>query len=530
MGGFFGGDDDEAPPINFTPYTPIDATKSNPPINFMRIFDNVSQQEFVFKKSPKGERYLELKNLIQQRKDEYTEYSSKHRVFHNNKYRQSYLDSLEKRKEVIKNLEKEASKYQGNLGGTELQINDLSGRIPLDAPFETILHQISNISNIDTNLPNIRNLENFNNNLPNIGNISNINTDLPNILKLIPFDMRYAAMVANVSEKLRDLNDTINGLEISDPMVIERYQPFLKAFREANKLAMDRGFDIRYNGLDNKLREMGLNNSTTALGTIISLQKQRVDSEIENNLKEYAFANNLKQQSIDNLLKVGNTIAQEGELAYKQFAQDSSNQLQIRQQDLGVEELEQQRAKEILNAQLSQRNQNVNLEQLKLERAKEQANIDLQLRNQGLTFSQLEQQRAKEILNAQLSQRNQNINLEQLKLDRAKTERQSELAKRELTLNMLINRDPSKMGLNFIANNNTNAINAIGVTNNAMYQKQSNELQASSLEQERFRNEQAAKANSDPFGAILQQGASSFMGDFSGQIGSGLANKLLTKK
>ena len=66
MGGFFGGDDDEAPPINFTPYEPIDATKSNPPINFMRIFDNVSQQEFVFKKSPKGERYLQLKNLIQQ--------------------------------------------------------------------------------------------------------------------------------------------------------------------------------------------------------------------------------------------------------------------------------------------------------------------------------------------------------------------------------------------------------------------------------------------------------------------------------
>ena len=71
MGGFFGGDGDEAPPINFTPYEPIDATKSNPPINFMRIFDNVSQQEFVFKKSPKGERYLQLKNLIEQKKDEY---------------------------------------------------------------------------------------------------------------------------------------------------------------------------------------------------------------------------------------------------------------------------------------------------------------------------------------------------------------------------------------------------------------------------------------------------------------------------
>lgn len=446
MGGFFGGDDDETPPINFTPYTPIDATKLNPPINFMRIFDNVSQQEFVFKKSPKGERYLQLKNLIQQKKDEYNRIIPIANIF--NEYDDTRL------RDEITSLERQAAELEGSAGDTEIQINDLSGRIPLDAPFETVLPEIANLPNIHLHLPHVKNL--------------------------MPFEMRYAAMVANVSEKLRDLNDTITGLEVSDPMTIARYQPFLESFRQANRLAMEKGFDIRQNGLDNKLREMGLNNSTTALGTMISLQKQRVDAEIENNLKEYAFANNLKQQSIDNLLKTGNTIAQEGDLAYKQFAQDSSNQLQIRQQDLGVEELEQQRARAIQNAQLAERQQNIALESLKQEQGK--------------------------------------------------TERQSELAKRELTLNMLINRDPSKMGLNFIANNNTNAINAIGATNNAMYQKQSNELQASSLEQERFRNEQAAKANSDPFGAILQQGVSAFMGDFSGQMGSGLANKLLTKK
>jgi hypothetical protein len=549
MGGFFGGDDKEAPPINFTPYTPIDATKSNPPINFMRIFDNVSQQEFVFKKTPKGERYLQLKNLIQQKKDEYNQYTSLNRIFHTEEYRQRYLKSLEKRNDVIKNLEKEASKFARDSGGTEIQINDLSGRIPLDAPFESIipqianisnidtnlpnvrnlqnfnsnLPQIANISNIDTNLPNVRNLQNFNSNLPQIANISNIDTNLPNILKLMPFEMRYAAMVANVSEKLRDLNDTITGLEVSDPMTIERYQPFLKAFREANKLAMDRGFDIKYNGLDNKLREMGLNNSTTALGAMISLQKQKVDTEIENNLKEYAFANNLKQQSIDNLLKTGNTIAQEGELAYKQFAQDSSNQLQIRQQDLGIEDLEQQRARAIQNAQLAQRNQNISLEELRQQRAREQANIELQARNQNLALSQLEQQRAKDIVTNNLAQRNQNISLEELRQQRARFERQSELAKRELTLNMLINRNPFGQGLTHISNNNTNALNAIGATNNAMYQKQSNELQASSLEQERFRNEQAAK--SDPFGTILNTGLGAFAGGAGKELGKNLFKK-----
>lgn len=449
MGGFFGGDDEEAPPVNFTPYKPIDATKSNPPINFMRIFDNVSQQEFVFKKSPKGERYLKLQSQIKQKQNRLQEAEE---GFNRNKT-QFWIDRQNRLKSQIRSLEGEASNLERYGGDNEIQINDLSGRIPLDAPFESVLPEIANLPNIDMNLPHVR--------------------------ELIPFEMRYAAAVAESTQRLRELSDTITGLEVSDPMAIERYQPFLESFRQANRLAMDRGFDIKYNGLDNKLREMGLNNSTTALGAMISLQKQRVDTEIENNLKEYAFANQLKQESIQNLLKTGNTIAQEGELAYKQFAQDSSNQLQIRQQDLGVEELEQQRARAIQNAQLAERQQN--------------------------------------------------IALEGLKLDKGKTERQSELAKRELTLNMLINRDPSKMGLNFIANNNTNAVNAIGATNNAMYQKQSNELQASSLEQERFRNEQAANAENDPFGNILKSGISNFTSTVGGNLGSALTNKILKK-
>jgi len=440
MGGFFGGDD-EAPPINFTPYEPIDATKSNPPINFMRIFDNVSQQEFVFKKSPKGERYLQLKNLIQEKKNEYN------RGISNPTWYGNRTGSATNLQNEISNLEQQASSLEGGAGDTEIQINDLSGRIPLDAPFESVLPEIANLPNVDMNLPQVRGL--------------------------VPFKMRYAAMVTNVSERLRELSATITGLEVSDPMNMARYAPFLESFKKANRTAMERGFDIRYNGIDNKLREMGLNNSTTALGAMITLQKQKVDTEIENNLKEYAFANNLKQESINNLIKQGSTIAQEGDLAFKQMSQDSSNQLQIRQQDLGVEELDQQRARAIQNAQLAQRQQD--------------------------------------------------IALEGLKQDQGKTERQSELAKRELTLNMLVNRDPSKMGLNFIANNNTNSINAIGATNNAMYQKQSNELQASGLEQQRFANEQAAQ--SDPFGTILSTGLGAFAGDFGKSVGSNLLNK-----
>jgi hypothetical protein len=441
MGGFFGGDDDEAPPINFTPYTPIDATKNSPPINYMRMFDAISQQEFVFKKSPKGERYLQLKNLIQQKKDEYNRGVSNPNWFGNIK---GYDTNLQNE---ISSLEQQASMLESSAGDTEIQINDLSGRVPLDAPFETVLPEIANLPNVGLNLPNIR--------------------------ELLPFEMRYAAAVSDLSNRLRDLHDTITGLEVSDPMSIKQYEPMIKAFKDANRLAMEKGFDIRYNGLDAKLREMGLNNSTTALGAMITLQKQKVDTEIENNLKEYAFANNLKQQSIDNLIKSGSTLAQQGDLRYKQFAQDSDNQLKIRQQDLGVEELEQQRAKAILNAQLQERQQD--------------------------------------------------LATEGLKLDKGKAERQSELARRELTLNMLVNRDPSKMGLNFIANNNTNATNAIGLTNDAMYKKQSGELQASGLEQERFRNEQAAK--SDPFGNMLNTVVGTTIGGIGGGFGSTLGEK-----
>lgn len=441
MGGFFGGDKDEAPPVNFTPYTPIDATKNSPPINYMKMFDAISGQEFVFKKSPKGERYLKLQKSIQARKDLLNV------KMHPKGDIRAWQNRNNKLKNDIFNLEKDLNNIDNQNVDTEIQINDLSGRVPLDAPFETLLPEIANLPNVDLNLPQIR--------------------------ELLPFEMRYAAAVSDVSNRLRDLQDTITGLEVSDPMTIERYGPMIRAFKDANKLAMDRGFDIRYNGLDNKLREMGLNNSTTALGTMISLQKQKVDTEIENNIKEYAFANNLKQQSIDNLIKSGNTIAQEGDLRYKQFAQDSDNQLKIRQQDLGVKELEQQRA----NA----------------------------------------------ILNAQVAERQQDLATEGLKLDKGKAERQSELARRELTLNMLVNRDPSKMGLNFIANNNTNSVNAMGITNDAMYKKQANELQASSLEQERFRNEQAANANNNPFGTIIKTG----FGTLAGGLGGNLADKII---
>ena len=198
MGGFFGGDDDEAPPINFTPYEPIDATKSNPPINFMRIFDNVSQQEFVFKKSPKGDRYLQLKNLIQQKKDEYNRSSG-------SPFSNSFWAEKDRQQNEIASLERQAAELEGQAGDTEIQINDLSGRIPLDAPFESVLPEIANLPNINMNLPHVR--------------------------ELIPFEMRYATAVAESTQRLRELSDTRTGLEAYVTRTGERNKPFLEIFK-----------------------------------------------------------------------------------------------------------------------------------------------------------------------------------------------------------------------------------------------------------------------------------------------------------
>lgn len=438
MGGFFGGDDEESPPINFTPYEPMDATKINPPINYMRIFDDISGQEFVFKKSPQGERYLQLKNLIQQKKDEYNRGINIPTWYGNATGHDTNLQN------EIANLERQAGELEGRAGDTEISIRDLSGRPPIDAPFETVLPEIGDLQNVDLNLPQIQ--------------------------QLIPFEMRYAAAVSDVTNRMRTLNDTITGLEVTDPMAIQRHAPFIQAFKDANRRAMERGFDIRYNGIDNKLREMGLNNSTTALGAILTLQKQKTDTEIENNFKEYAFANQLKQESINNLIKSGSTLAQEGDSAFKMFAQDSGNQLQIRQQDLAT--------------------------------------------------SDLEQQRGRAIQAAQLQMRQQQLGLDALKLEKGGIERKSELAKRELTLNQQLARDPSKMGLNFIANNNTNAVNAVGVTNTGLFNKQQGELKASELEQERFRLNQMAQ--SDPFGNLLNTAVGTLAGSFAGGLGTSL--------
>lgn len=422
MGSF--NDDDEAPSVQFTPYKPLDAASQNPPINFMKVYDNISGQEFVFKKSPTGERYLQLKKLIDEKQNEYNRLNEpKSFKFHNlNEARSNQL------KNEIDNLESEASKLQFTAGDTTIETIDRSGRLPLDAPFESVIPEVANLSNVQ---------------------------DLPHMQQMVPYIMRYAAAVSDLTDRMRNLGNTIEGLEMTDPMTVARYQPFIQAFKQANKLAMDKGFDIKQNGLDNKLREMGLNNSTTALGVAMSLQKQRVDTEIENNLKEYSFANNLKQESIKNLIDIGTNLNKEGLFVANNLAQMNQDQLNYRQQ--------------------------------------------------------------------QVTQRGQDVQLEQLKQNKAAIERQSELDKRKLTLQMLMDRDPMKMGLNFIANNNTNAVNAIGVTNTGLAQLGQNQINASMAEIEKFKADQAAQSN--PLQSLLTTGVSTLAGAYTGGLGTALGLK-----
>lgn len=204
----------------------------------------------------------------------------------------------------------------------EISVEDVSGRVPLDSPYETVM---------------------------------------PEVGQLAPFTLRYAAAVADVTARLRTLGQSFENILMADPNSIPQLKPQIEAFKKANNMALEKGFDIASNGLDNKLRQMGLNASTTALGALITLQKQKVDTEVENNFKEQQFASGLKQETLQSMLGQGKLMAEEGNLELNKFATESQNELTARGQDLNREQLVQQRSNNLLQAEIRRREIGLNL-------------------------------------------------------------------------------------------------------------------------------------------------------------------------
>lgn len=290
--GMFDDDDDEAPPIQMTPFAPTKAADQFRPINFLQIMDDITGEEFSFVKGIGGKRYLEIQDKIRKTEEEINEINTGPKRFAATNIRRALAEhELDRLKSQLKESENEPDENGLKLGQVRMRSGNTRNRIPFDEP-----------------------------------------------IKLDNEDLKYVAAVADVTSRLRNLSDTIQTIESVDPALISQNQPVINAFKEANKRALDRGFDFKQNGLDAKLSKMGLSNSSTALGAQIALARERVDAEINNNLKETMLAQKLKQDTISNMYKMGDTFVQEAGLGLKSREQE----LAKRKQNLEAETVRRQ--------------------------------------------------------------------------------------------------------------------------------------------------------------------------------------------
>jgi hypothetical protein len=151
-----------------------------------------------------------------------------------------------------------------------------------------------------------------------------------------------AAAVIALTQSMRQLIGTIEQVERSNPMLLEQNQGLLQNFRAAQQLAVERNFDIRQNGIDTKLAKMGLLNSSTGLGAQVFLARERADAQLKADLDYSTLAQNLKQQSLENMYKRGDQLANTANVELGRFATETRNQLEMRGQDMQAQQAEQQ--------------------------------------------------------------------------------------------------------------------------------------------------------------------------------------------
>jgi len=303
-------------------------------------------------------------------------------------------------------------------GNLSVHTRDISGKPPIDSPIA--------VNNLDLRLPEVGKLADFNN--------------------------RYAAAVATLTGELRDLQNTIGIIENTAPELIPQNKALIDSFKAASQKAMDKGFDIRSNGIDSKLRQMGLANSSTALGTQIALARERVDADINNALQVAELGHKTKQQTLANQYQLGQQIVQQAGIELSRYNSESQNELTARGQDLSREQLVQQRGSE----------------QARLSLANEQMRIG------------------------------------------------TELATRQLRAGVMQARNPTNAAVSLLTNTNNQAVHAINNDNQAMHHLNMAELNQGALEIERFKANQAAQSNPmgqllmTGAGALLGGGLGSF--------------------
>lgn len=241
-------------------------------------------------------------------------------------------------------------------GKVSLQFGNNRNRIPLDAPINT--------GTFNANLPAVRQIK-------------------------VPEITKEAAAVIALSQAMQQLSGTIEQMERTNPELIPQNQGLLNSFRQAQQMALDRGFDIRQNNFDTKLAKAGLSLSSTALGVQVSLAREKAQAQAQANLEYYGLAQNLKQETLGNMFKRGDQIAQNAALELNRFGVETSNQLQQRgqdiQADIATQQLEQNRAATEADLNLKRNDQQINAEiarrQLQYNQGNRMATLGLDLIN-----------------------------------------------------------------------------------------------------------------------------------------------------
>lgn len=313
---------------------------------------------------------------------------------------------------------------RGTDGKQYIVFKDTRNRVPLDAPIERRA--------VNTSLPEVRRLQGR--------SVANL-------------DIQEAAVVAALSQEMRSLMTNIATVEQTNPLWVEQNRPFLDQFRQAQKKALEKGFDIRQNALDTKLTRMGLMKSSSAIGAQILLTREKAEAASNASLQHMQLAQNLKQQTIENMQQRGQGIMQTAGVELQRYGTENASRLEARGQDIAL-------------------------------RAQDFAS--------DLNTQQLEQQRA--IAGAELQLRDNQQGIE------------AELGRRNLQLGLMANRRLGMLGISQINNNNNNAVAAYSADNqaaNALQQsqlhlaqmQQQGALQLNTLQQNRFALEQLGNRN-----------------------------------
>ena len=141
--------------------------------------------------------------------------------------------------------------------------------------------------------------------------------------------LEKAASFINLHKSISELNTTIEEMRDKSPELIDGNKEFINNFIKRREEAFTRGFDIKERTINNKLVEMGLNNSSSALGIAMSLASERAVAYTNLEDENRQYAESLKAEKTDALFKEKAMKLEEGKLLLQNSQMQDQKQMGI---------------------------------------------------------------------------------------------------------------------------------------------------------------------------------------------------------